>query len=92
MVPFDQIVGVNRSEIVEGFEINEKKSCFIAPFIMLSFSGNNEHLQCTVSLTSSNGAAGNVSLVGTFGASAAAVCVCSTAKSHISSMLCSPLS
>lgn len=75
MVPFDQIVGVNRSEIVEGFEINEKKSCFIAPFIMLSFSENNEHLQCTVSLTSSNGAAGNVSLVGTFGASAAAVCV-----------------
>lgn len=75
MVPFDQIVGVNRSEIVEGFEINEKKSCFIAPFIMLSFSGNNKHLQCTVSLTSSNGAAGNVSLVGTFGASAAAVCV-----------------
>ena len=37
MVPFDQIVDVNRSEIVEGFEINEKKSCFIAPFIMLSF-------------------------------------------------------
>ena len=89
---------------MEGFESNEKMSCFIAPVIMFYFyyefgntlgagknltfilillnlyfipfvSGNNEHLQCAVSLTSSNGAAGNVSLVSTFGASAAAVCV-----------------
>ena len=79
---------------MEGFESNEKMSCFIAPFIMFSFydefgntsiyfwlknipfvSGNIKHLQCAVSLTSSNGTAGNVSLVGTFGTSAAAVCV-----------------
>ena len=36
MVPFDQIFDVNRGAIVEGFESNEKNSCFFVPF-MFSF-------------------------------------------------------